>query len=103
MPTRRVALVIALSVGAVALRSPAHIAQEFGDEKVALRALLNQPGGTYWSVFDENGKDGFSIILAGYENLDEVRKLVYETPGVVLTADSLDHLAAAMGVPAENL
>jgi hypothetical protein len=30
--------------------------QEFGDEKVGLRALLNQPGGTYWSVFDEKGK-----------------------------------------------
>jgi succinate dehydrogenase/fumarate reductase flavoprotein subunit len=77
--------------------------QEFGDEKVALRALLNQPGGTYWSVFDENGKDGFSITLAGYENLDEVRKLVYETPGVILNADSLDNLAAAMRVPPENL
>ena len=43
--------------------------REFGDEKLGLRALLNQPGGTYWSVFDEKGKDGFSITLAGYENL----------------------------------
>ncbi len=77
--------------------------QEFGDEKLGLRALLNQPGGTYWSVFDEKGKDGFSITLAGYENLNEVRQLVYETPGVVLTADSLDKLAVAMGVPPENL
>jgi uncharacterized protein len=77
--------------------------QEFGDEQVALRALLNQPGGTYWSVFDQNGRDGFSITLAGYENLDEVRKLVYETPGVVLKAQSLDNLATAMHVPPENL
>jgi uncharacterized protein len=77
--------------------------QEFGDEQVALRALLNQPGGTYWSVFDQNGKDGFSITLAGYENLDEVRKLVYETPGVILKAHSLDDLAMAMHVPPENL
>jgi flavocytochrome c len=77
--------------------------QEFGDERLGLRALLNQPGGTYWSVFDEKGKDGFAITLAGYENLNEVRQLVYETPGVVLTADSLEQLAVAMGVPAENL
>jgi uncharacterized protein len=77
--------------------------QEFGDEKLGLRALLNQPGGTYWNVFDEKGKNGFSITLAGYENLNEVRQLVYETPGVVLTADSLDKLALAMGVPPENL
>jgi len=77
--------------------------QEFGDEKLGLRALLNQPRSTYWNVFDEKGKDGFSITLAGYENLNEVRQLVYETPGVVLTADSLEQLAATMGVPAENL
>ncbi len=77
--------------------------QEFGDEKLGLRALLNQPGGTYWSVFDEKGKDGFSITLAGYENLGEVRRLVYGTPGVVVTADSLDKLAAAMRMPPANL
>jgi flavocytochrome c len=77
--------------------------QEFGDEKLGLRALLNQPGGMYWSVFDEKGKDGFSITLAGYENLGDVRRLVYETPGVVLKADSLDALAVAMRVPPGNL
>ena len=76
---------------------------ELGDEKHGLRALLNQPGGTYWNVFDEHGKDGFSITVAGWENLSEIRRLVYETPGVVLTADSLDNLAAAMKVPASNL
>lgn len=76
---------------------------EFGDEKSGLRALLNQPGGTYWNVFDEKGKDGFSITLAGWENLGEVRRLVYETPGVVVTAASLDELAAAMKVPPANL
>jgi succinate dehydrogenase/fumarate reductase flavoprotein subunit len=54
-------------------------------------------------VFDEKGKDGFSITVAGYENLNKVRQLVYEPRGVVLTADSLDQLAAAMRAPAENL
>jgi uncharacterized protein len=77
--------------------------QEFGDEKLGLRALLNQPGGTYWSVFDQKGKDGFSITLAGWENSGEVRRLVYETPGVVVAADSLDNLAAAISVPASDL
>ena len=77
--------------------------QEFGDEKLGLRALLNQPGGTYWNVFDDKGKDGFTITLAGYENLGDIRRLVYETPGVVLKADSLDELAGAMRVSPENL
>lgn len=76
---------------------------ELGDEKLALRALLNQPGGTYWNVFDEKGKGGFSITLSGWENLGEVRRLVYDTPGVVLSADSLEELAAAMNVSASNL
>jgi flavocytochrome c len=76
---------------------------ELGDEKLGLRALLEQPGGTYWSVFDEDGKNGFSITLAGYENLNEVRRLVYDTPGVVLKADSLEQLAGVMGMPAANL
>ena len=77
--------------------------QEFGDERVSLRALLSQPDGRYWSVFDEKGKDGFSITLAGYENLGDVWKLVYETPGGVRKADSLDDLAKAMRAPPENL
>jgi flavocytochrome c len=76
---------------------------ELGDEKLGLRVLLNQPGGTYWNVFDENGKGGFSITLAGWENLSEVRRLVYDTRGVLVTADSLEKLATAMSVPASNL
>jgi flavocytochrome c len=77
--------------------------RELGDEKIGLRALLDQPGGTYWSVFDEKGKDGFSITLAGYENLGDVRRLVFEKPGLVVTADSIERLALEMRVPAENL
>ena len=77
--------------------------QELGDEKLGLRALLNQPGGTYWNLFDEKGKDGFSITVAGWENLGDVRRLVYDTPGTVVTARSLDDLADAMRVPVASL
>lgn len=76
---------------------------EFGDEKISLRALLEQRGGTYWSVFDEKGRSGFSITLAGWENFDEIGRLVYGTPGVVVTAPSIDRLASDMGVPVRNL
>ena len=30
--------------------------QEFGDEKLGLRALLNQPGGTYWNRVRREGQ-----------------------------------------------
>jgi succinate dehydrogenase/fumarate reductase flavoprotein subunit len=76
---------------------------ELGDERQGMPALLNQRGGTYWNVFDEKGKDGFSITVAGWENLTEVHRLVYDTPGVVLKAQTLDELAAAMRVPVANL
>jgi flavocytochrome c len=76
---------------------------ELGDEKLGLRAVLNQPGGTYWNVFDEKGKGGFSVTLAGWENLGEVQRLVYDTPGVVVRADSLEELSVAMRVSASNL
>jgi flavocytochrome c len=72
---------------------------ELGDEKVGLRALLNQPGATYWSVFDDNGRSGFAVTLAGWEDFGEVSRLVYDVPGVVLRAESLEKLASAMSVP----
>ena len=76
---------------------------ELGDEKLGLQALLNQPGGTYWSVFDEKGKGGFSVTLVGWENLGEIHRLVYDTRGVVVSADSLEKLASAIRIPAPNL
>ena len=77
--------------------------QEFGDPKTGLLELLRQPGGLYWSVFDENGKRGFSVTLAGWENFEEVSKLVYDTEGVAIRANSVDELAARIGLPPENL
>jgi succinate dehydrogenase/fumarate reductase flavoprotein subunit len=77
--------------------------QEFGDPKINLGALLRQAGATYWSVFDENGKRGFSVTLAGWENFNEVSKLVYDTEPVTLKTDSINELAIKMGVPKETL
>ena len=77
--------------------------QEFGDPKTGVSTLLRQPGATYWSVFDESGKRGFSVTLAGWENFHEVSKLVYGTEAVTLKADSIDELAIKMKVPKEGL
>ncbi len=54
-------------------------------------------------MFDEKAKGEFSITLAGWENAGEVRRLVYDAAGVVLRADLLEELAAAMSVPASSL
>ena len=73
--------------------------QEFGDPQVNLSALLRQPGASYWTVFDEKSKEGFSITLAGWDNFKDVSKIVYETEGVTIAANSISELAARMGVP----
>jgi len=77
--------------------------QEFGDPKSGLASLLRQPGGSYWTVFDEQGKRGFSITLAGWDNFRDVSKIVYERDGVVLSAPSLNELAKKMQVPEDAL
>jgi uncharacterized protein len=77
--------------------------QEFGDPKVALAALLQQPGSTYWSVFDENGKGGFSITLAGWENSKEVSDLVFGSSGLVIRASTLEELADKVGLSKQGL
>lgn len=78
-------------------------AQEFGDPKATLGSLLRQPGASYWTVFDEKGKKGFSITLAGWDSFRDVAKIVYDTEGVTLRANSLDELAARMGVSSTTL
>jgi flavocytochrome c len=77
--------------------------REFGDEKVNLAALLHQPDKTYWSIFDAEGVNSFSITLAGWENQAEVNALVFHTPGTALSADSLQQLAARAGISPGNL
>jgi uncharacterized protein len=77
--------------------------QEFGDPKAILASLLRQPRATYWTVFDDKGKNGFSITLAGWDNFRDVAKIVYDTAGATLQANSLADLATKMGVPARTL
>ena len=50
--------------------------QEFGDPKTGPAWLLRQPGDSYWTVFDQNGRNGFSIPLAGWDNFRDVSKVV---------------------------
>lgn len=77
--------------------------QEFGDPKTTLASLLRQPGASYWTVFDESGKSGFAITLAGWDNFRDVARIAYETEGVTEQAKSLPELAAKMGVPVTAL
>jgi predicted oxidoreductase len=76
---------------------------EFGDEKVNLKALLSQPNGDYWSILDSDGRPSFAITLAGWENGKEVDRLVFQTPGVAISASLLRDLSQKIGAPPEAL
>jgi succinate dehydrogenase/fumarate reductase flavoprotein subunit len=75
---------------------------EFGDPKNNLAALLHQTDKTYWSVFDADGVNSFSITLAGWEDQAEVNKLVFQASGTVL-ATNLKELGAKARISAEGL
>ncbi len=77
--------------------------REFGDPKVNLPALLHQTDKTYWSIFDVDGVNSFSMTLAGWENQTQVDALVFHTPGTALSASSLAELGKRAGISSEDL
>ena len=76
---------------------------EFGDEKVNLKALLQQPEGNYWSIFDADGRSSFSITLAGWGSAKEIDRTIFQTPGVAISADTLDKLGGKIGIDPSSL
>jgi len=77
--------------------------REFGDPKINLPDLLHQTAKTYWAVFDSDGVSNFSITLAGWEDQQYVDKLVFQTAGVAVEAESLDQLGKKLAIPPEDL
>lgn len=77
--------------------------REFDDPKINLPDLLHQTDKTYWAVFDSDGVNSFSITLAGWENQQDVNKLIFQTAGVAVEADSLDQLGKKAAISPEDL
>jgi flavocytochrome c len=77
--------------------------QEFGDPKINLHDLLHQTDKAYWAIFDSEGVNSFSITLAGWENQQEVDKLVFRTAGVTIKADSLEELGRNAAISTQSL
>jgi flavocytochrome c len=77
--------------------------QEFGDPKINLPDLLLQTDKTYWSIFDSEGVNSFSITLAGWENQQDVNRLVFQTYGVAIKASSLEELGKSAGISPKGL
>jgi predicted oxidoreductase len=71
--------------------------------KAGLRTTLNQPGATYWSIFDEHAKRSFWISGSDWGNFDTIQRVILDNDAIVKKAATIDELAAKTGLPAEAL
>ncbi|HYO84819.1 MAG TPA: FAD-dependent oxidoreductase [Bryobacteraceae bacterium] len=76
---------------------------EHAGPKVAVPALLAQPGATYWAVFDATGKDAFVVAGTDWTDRRRVLSLLLNNPDVVKSGNSIAELARVTGVPEDAL
>jgi uncharacterized protein len=71
--------------------------------KNALITTLNQPGATYWAIFDEPRKRSFGISGSDWGNFDTVQRVILDNEELVKRATSIDELAVKTGLPVAAL
>jgi flavocytochrome c len=81
---------------------------ETGVDRDVFPVVMRQQPWGHWLIFDDDGKDGFRInsphfVSAQAVDVDKIRRLVVDNPQVTAKADTLQELAARIGVPAEAL
>jgi hypothetical protein len=67
-----------------------------------LPALLEQTTGSYWAVFDSEGRKDYLVTGSGWSE-EKVESLVFENLELTKVADTLEGLAAATGLPDDTL
>jgi predicted oxidoreductase len=70
--------------------------------KFTLPAVLNQPTGSYWAIFDSKGKETAAVSGSGWSE-EKVHSLILGTPELFKKASSIPQLALAAGIPEEAL
>ena len=76
---------------------------EAGWDKTILRDLLNQKPSSYWAIFDEPGKAGFSVRGAAWVSTPGEGHPILDNPKAAHKAETLEALAAKAGLPADAL
>ncbi len=71
--------------------------------KYSLPVMLEQPGETYWSIFDEAAKRELFVAGSNWSDFREVEKWIFANPALVKTAATLEELAVRTGLPATAL
>lgn len=70
-----------------------------GFDKDVYSAVLAQPGGSYWAVFDARSKGDFKVGSADWGDRPALAAQVLEDPTLTKTGNSLTELAAATQLP----
>ncbi len=76
---------------------------EHGSTKVTFPALLQQKPATYWAIFDAPGRKSFTVQGSGWGNFASVERIILSNPTLVKSGQTLDELAAVVGLPADAL
>ena len=78
-------------------------ANEQGSDKDALPEILTQEGAAYWAIFDVEGVKTLRLRDALWLTQDRVQKEVLDNSDIVVKADRVSKLAAAIDMPAGAL
>lgn len=76
---------------------------ERGSHKFILPLLLDQPGATYWSIFDESIRREFYVSGSSWGDFREIERRIFGDPTLVKSAGTIAGLAAKAGLPAAAL
>lgn len=75
----------------------------FVDERTkaskALPVVLEQPGMSYWAIFDEKTRDGFRVSGSDWTTFSRIDTLILQNPKITKVANSWKELAAQTGLP----
>lgn len=66
-----------------------------------IRAVVSQPGGTYWMLFDDASANAVFVVGPDWQDRQRVRDLVVNNAAVVKTAATLEETARGAGLPPE--
>ncbi len=76
---------------------------EQGSTKEKFPALLAQEPARYWAIFDESSKRQFAITGSDWADFDVIEQVIFENDEIVQSADSLEALGEAAGLPPRAL
>lgn len=76
---------------------------ENASPKHGMPVLLRQTGATFWAIFDATARATFNVSGSDWADRRKVERLIVDNPAVVKRGETLDALAAEIGLPAAAL